>query len=107
MTCSAHTPGPWTVAIPIELTFPDDRDRQESAYEIQTEDGGTTLCYAVGTDADTRLIVAAPDLLAALRGMVDAHDQRTRDLGFAAGSRDDDTTRAARAALSRAEGGAR
>ena len=63
---SGHTPGPWEA---------DENDSQEQCVV-----GGdhTIVCYMSGlgpqTDADKKLIVAAPDLLAALQAFVDAND---------------------------------
>ena len=56
---SEHTPGPWTV------------DR----LCIQAPDGNVALVnLARASDADARLIAAAPDLLEACKGVYDEHE---------------------------------
>jgi hypothetical protein len=85
-----HTPGPWTIA--------DDR----SGYVFGS--GETVLACARGySNADVHLIAAAPDLLAALRRMINdfasyADEEDPDQTSFGA------TIRAARAAIAKAEG---
>lgn len=71
---SAHTPGPWRVE-----TCLDNRGARNGLYLIQTANRRTTLAkvdrhYAgtyAETEANTRLISAAPELLAALKATMD------------------------------------
>ena len=58
---SDHTPGPWTA---VEC------DGNEDDLAITDSDGGH-VCYSVATHADAELIAAAPELLSALRGLLD------------------------------------
>jgi hypothetical protein len=58
---SEHTPGPWT---PVEC------DGNADDIAIAADDGGY-VCYSVATEADALLIAAAPDLLAALKELID------------------------------------
>lgn len=79
------------VAIPIPLTFPDDASRHEDAYEIQTEDRGTTICYAPHSQGDdgyadeiVRRWNAVPVALNALRTALWAFTTRDQDGQFRA-----------------------
>jgi hypothetical protein len=67
---SAHTPGPWvaeTSGLPLAVTTEDGR---HLATVYPSRDEGR---------ANARLIAAAPDLLAALRTMVDAFNVKDID----------------------------
>lgn len=75
-TETQHTPGPWYL---IDERFLHDK------YLVSIGEpnaGGTTVCNILsepGDDfgkckANARLIAAAPDLLAAVRGMIEAYD---------------------------------
>lgn len=93
-TFTLHTPGPWVVldntAIPYgQLTVESERD------------GAVAVCFTVAGDecaaplecvANARLIAAAPDLLAALRGLLNALPSATTHPAI----------RAARAAINKA-----
>lgn len=61
---SAHTPGPWTVS--IEGLVGSYRVEESAAHEREAirADDNERACRI--TEADARLIAAAPDLLAAL-----------------------------------------
>jgi len=63
-TNSQHTPGPWTIG-----------HRTAYGYGIDaTGDVKTGICYGANIE-DARLIAAAPDLLAALKAILQgAHD---------------------------------
>ena len=89
-----YTPGPWTI---VPRGFLD-------GYGVQFSDG--TLAVRLGlTEADARLIAAAPDLLAALRA-VSASVLTPGGLGGEGGytTLSGDTYRVMRAALLKAEG---
>lgn len=58
MSATKHTAGPWKV-VPFVNHF-----------DIQFEDDGECIAEHVYTEADARLIAAAPDLLEALRECV-------------------------------------
>lgn len=64
---AAHTPGPWKVS---------PTDWEDCYAGIYSEEANSYLAVIVGTpcsDGDTRLIAAAPDLLAALEAMHACH----------------------------------
>lgn len=71
-----HTPGPWTVAPGRDKTHPHNIESRSPECD------GFDLARCVLID-DARLIAAAPDLLAALRGMVALFDQGTNVAGTA------------------------
>lgn len=61
---SSHTPGPWAVR------WPED----DELHEIYAENGGDLICYPAWTanqKANVPLIAAAPELLAALKRLVE------------------------------------
>ena len=68
-----HTPAPWIAHgwgdDEVEIVGPDDRLICELAQEYDDHSGAGTNAAIV---ADARLISAAPDLLAALRSIVEA-----------------------------------
>jgi hypothetical protein len=67
----AHTPGPWTVDDCYPASFHNETPpRQEEVWEIMNRDAGITPAYATNRE-DARLIAAAPDLLAALKYVVE------------------------------------
>jgi hypothetical protein len=60
-----HTPGPWR--------YQDVRSQKEHVYfRIEAKDGAVGFAYKHNNDeeANARLIAAAPDLLAALEGLL-------------------------------------
>ena len=96
MTKTKHTPGPWHI---IDHAFPGLNHRNRPIVD----DAGDTLCAVRGDgvvnsirDANARLIAAAPDLLAFARECARADS----DCG-------ESIREAARAAIARAEGGAK
>lgn len=92
MTASKHTPGPWRVAEPVcsvgRTVWRGDADTNANWHRI---------CRNVTNPADAALIAAAPELLAALRGLLDALARDHADFG--------NECDAARAALAKAEDG--
>ncbi len=60
---AAHTPGPWAAKIQDNGTD-DEGDAFESSYKVESADA--FVCGSIAVEADARLIVAAPELLAAL-----------------------------------------
>jgi hypothetical protein len=79
---SEHTPGPWRQFVVVI-----DGDRDEYYRCIRTEslgyrgDGGFDITGFI-SQADARLIAAAPDLLAACQAFVDADCQDSASLAF-------------------------
>lgn len=113
-----HMPGPWTFEVPPPdaYTDPDLQLDEDVAYWIaETRVAGEVLGHVNKTargqeEANARLFAAAPELLAALRALVDFHGQPAR-IGFTpgpAGEQDYSEAwtryRAALAALANAEG---
>lgn len=92
---SKHTPGPWYAKGSSENRAWEvaERNTGELVAELNTID-------ATG-EADARLIAAAPDLLAALRGLVRDIEGREKRTGITQMGTAID---AARAALAKAEG---
>ena len=90
-----HTPGPWRIVRTSEYT---DDPTDTKIQSIQDANGGTVLYtnsgYFKPTEANARLIAAAPEMLAIIRAYVDG-DNGTRH-GFV-----DDR---ARALLAKVEG---
>lgn len=95
MSAAIHTPGPWTMS-----------RRQNNMIDIQHAMGDVkgaithSLCRVQAREswleeaaANARLISAAPDLLAALKGVLRVADRQTDEFD------------AARAAIAKAEGG--
>jgi hypothetical protein len=94
---SEHTPGPWAVE-----RGPDGYEIVSRSPHLSASVAGISARHSPTGDADARLIAAAPELLAALIGMVELHDNlKTKgvlpaDYGIAAGK--------AHAAIAKAEG---
>jgi len=84
MSESKHTPGPWFA----RKTF-------SGSSEIAAENGDGATIARTREDADASLIAAAPDLLEALRGVLQQFAKRLRV----------DSVERARAAIAKAEGG--
>jgi len=98
---SAHTPGPWTLRTPEHFAV-----RHHYQVMFQHPTCGEMSLHpepVTMTDADARLIAAAPELLAALAAIV-------KEIGPQFGINDDDTgtlhtvARIARAAIAKATG---
>lgn len=87
-----HTPGPWEWEKPYQYS-------DGSTSWALSSNGRLVLRHAASTwtvsDANARLIAAAPELLKALRALFDASDLDTTPLHI---------YQAARAALAKAEG---
>jgi hypothetical protein len=103
---SAHTPGPWIGAGP---SFGDALPRFTTAILQDTPDDWTPeICFMPllerdeEQEANANLIIAAPDLLAALKGLHDdlAEYSRINDLG----AYDNHWMQRAREAIAKAEG---
>lgn len=93
---AAHTPGPWSVNF-------------KKFSEVQAENGAVIaeckkLTGLVNLQANARLIAAAPDLLAALRGLDEAYCRAGTPLSPAERHEDRMRLIAARAAIAKAEG---
>jgi hypothetical protein len=67
-----HTPGPWRVT--------EDNTQHRPFFIVRPENSGTPIAevYSSG-DANARLIAAAPDLLAALRWLLDIAERAQRN----------------------------
>ena len=104
---AAHTPGPWSLTtVPTSAgschqigPFPTRRPDGAPTFACLYADGirigiDDRLPNAIELAANARLIAAAPDLLAALIGVVKVADRATVEFD------------AARAAIAKAEGGA-
>jgi len=99
---ATHTPGPWRAK---ESTH-----RREFSHWIVTEDDKTVAAVAEGpgADANAAILEAAPELLAALEGLLASHIYADAEgpLTVAEGGADDDDHRAiiaqARAAIAKA-----
>ena len=93
---SAYTPGPWAIRMPAD-------GFQTRHPAIDGDTGGVALAEWNGnverTNANARLIAAAPELLAALQWAIDQVEDDL-DLDHQA------ALKAARAAVARATGGA-
>lgn len=112
---AAHTPGPWSFAPAVPgakhcFYIAGNNDAHNRQVDIGTVEGGYYSC-----EANARLIAAAPDLLEALKGLLDVLDKLSEskalhalaDAGRLAGPDFDyedamRAVRAAQAALSRA-----
>lgn len=116
MADSKHTPGPWKVggATEWDAEYGGDAD----AYSTQpiSADGFETVCIVVGLndedakfDANTRLIAAAPELLAALKAVDpfgDLQPAKAMKAGLSKGEQAsfDEIIEKVRAAIAKAEG---
>ena len=89
-----HTPGPWTIA--------NGEDRRVYLINHGRDAVGETVYTDTRNPADARLIAAAPDLLAALKGILREHDALQMAEGRT-GDRWPAATRA-RAAIAKATG---
>lgn len=103
LAVSAHTPGKWAI----------DRRRRARGYAVAIFSGDRAICDVPDqngdpgndpeSDANARLIAAAPDLLEALeraeRALANTREHNPHDLGPS------DTLIAVRAAIARAKGG--
>jgi len=65
-----HTPGPWRAGKQWSVVA-DSEIGTHSDQENREYYGGALVCESVRTEANARLIAAAPELLEALRDMVD------------------------------------
>ena len=81
MAKQSHTPGPWTASFSFHGTKPGIGD----VWQIDAENHAvctTQFCYAAETEANARLIAAAPELLEAaseaLKGLELAGFDRSR-----------------------------
>jgi hypothetical protein len=92
---SAHTPGPWSVVFVIDGAFQIARDVEGDEIVIASRNEIPRLHDEFAANA--RLIAAAPDLLAALRDVLDGLDTY-----WAANNHE--TVAAAEAAIAKAEG---
>ena len=89
-----HTPGPWTENA-CEVQAPDGTPVCEMFS--RPEDSGINYPYAPEADANSRLICAAPDLLAALESLHDACEHWE--------DQEDPVLKSAREAIAKARGG--
>lgn len=96
MGSTQHTPGPW-VAKSFHVEGPSG-GAVADVYRPHGDGAVTTAEYSAGRMANARLIAAAPDLLAALRALVDIYAKVGGPLAV------DPHVAAARAAIARAEG---
>lgn len=102
MSEAKHTPGPWCMGRKgNECRIYADRDQHAIARTYGTGLNGIGVCELTGPEnkADARLIAAAPELLAALKGMLEVFGD---EFGMGDSSVCDD----ARAAIAKVEGGA-
>lgn len=91
-----HTPGPW-----VAQKYKDDwYDVSQEAKPEHHE-----ICMAAHTEADARLIAAAPELLEALQAFLRAPHIGSGGPGSSTIVVQDFNLRAARAAIAKAEGG--
>jgi hypothetical protein len=91
-----HTPGPWSI-------------RQESVWSVGTDHEMTALVYGCTDEeeeANAHLIAAAPDLLGALKAMVDKFDSEIHNEYDGTGMLEDRLSEAnfARRIIAKAEG---
>lgn len=96
MDAVKHTPGPWYV-------YPTEYDNDTESFDVMA-DGAAITIACPPSEADARLIAAAPDLLAACEQVLSRLDYLTElwgQEGVTRGVQD-----ALRAALAKAKGGA-
>jgi len=104
-TINKHTPSPWVVGQPnkgpVAGTVP-----VHTADYMESYRSGQLICSVYGTaafsDANARLIAAAPDLLAALKAMHACHRAFSNAENWTA--LDDDARAAAESAINKATG---
>lgn len=99
---SARAANAWETGIETEIGFPQEDFCQEDAVEIRTREGAS-ICYAVCNERTRNMIVATPEVLAALEALLAGEDSvpgsgKVRILTDAA------TLEAARDAVARARG---
>ena len=99
-----HTPGPWQIAQPkgagtARFIW---RNDEGPGFAGETNTNYRMVARDVHSEADARLIACAPDLLAALRLLLDG--LQTYAPEFLHGLPKADYIRAARAAIAKAEG---
>ena len=70
-----HSPGPWTVVEDHNGTRIEDAQRYGIMSETYAGDYSGRAYPTIKEEADARLIAAAPDLLAALEGLVDVLEE--------------------------------
>lgn len=87
MNETRHTPGPW------ETTGEDD-----GTYSVRALQGGEVVARAICHEANSRLIAASPDLLAACKALCNQEDWGEPDAPI------DSPLGKGRAAISKAEG---
>ncbi|HSG19548.1 MAG TPA: hypothetical protein VLA31_02160 [Burkholderiaceae bacterium] len=90
---SKHTPGPWRPRNGIVLA--DSHKGTHCSDEDIAFYGGPLVCESIRTDANARLIAAAPDLLEALKAMLEYYGSHTACV---------ECQDMARAAIAKAEG---
>lgn len=99
---SAHTPGPWVLAEAVENRFQKTDMRRVRAAHESFEHGAVCEVYGIrdGSVAgcNARLIVMAPELLAALIGMIESYETEA--------SSENPALIAAKSVVARATGGA-
>jgi hypothetical protein len=98
---SKHTPGPWAVdadAYPIFIYS--ESETWPLIDELGNEEGckGAFIANTGDNKANARLIAAAPELLEALKDMLDGHEDACTGYGEGAADK-------ARAAIAKATGG--
>ena len=99
---NAHTPGPWVLAIHKDGGNWDYNIRTAAPHNPAGTVGkhvATANKYLRETEANAALIAAAPDLLAALRAMIEYYDYDLSESGIAAAP-----AKAARDIIAKAEG---
>lgn len=91
MTDATHTPGPWTVS-------------QPSGNYIDTPTGSVAALTYGATKADAHLIVAAPDLLAALEYLLEQTIGQDQQYGIELSEGEAIAEQKALAAIAKAKG---
>lgn len=86
----SYTPGPWIMDIDLQIAdvITPDRELLATAFPMRTPRGKS---YEIA-EANARMIAAAPDMLAALQGVLRVADRKTDEFD------------AARAAITKATG---
>jgi hypothetical protein len=91
-----HTPGPWLISERVKTARLDNALMVRPADHHNYEYGATAIIAT--SEADARLVAAAPELLAALRAMLACCYDIERDIET------EDAVEAARAAIAKATG---